>query len=333
MCFSWTPCITLTGGYPQDCNPAPPQTFTLSGQTPGSKSTHARMWHWFVLPLPRLPPLPSPHRDAFDWRRALVTPGCGPSIPPEAVFVLLPTPLWVCMRRRAAGRRRCASPSLSVRASFHDAPENGAGSRADFSFQRSPRVSASALFKSGFSAPDDHRASPGLVPVSGASRCDDCLMMSLLWSPPCCSCCVAHLKVRDLTNLECCCISSCWVQSGEPHADGAVRGAAKLSPTLQHLFPRCVKPSVPDTPGQLSDLPPPLTRQGSFENGTESYVASILIVQSLLPVGAWRGAARRWPWHPAKWRSTLLPRWRRTRRVRRLRFWRPPTSTPWPPRT
>lgn len=76
-------------------------------------------------------------------------------------------------------------------------------------------VSASALFQSGFSAPDDHRASPSLVPVSGASRCDDCLMMSLLWSSPCCSCCVAYLKVRDLTNLERCCISSCWVQSGE----------------------------------------------------------------------------------------------------------------------
>lgn len=42
--------------------------------------------------------------DVFDWRRAPVTPGSEPSIPLEAVFALLPTPLEVSCRWRAAER-------------------------------------------------------------------------------------------------------------------------------------------------------------------------------------------------------------------------------------
>lgn len=53
--------------------------------------------------------------DVFDWRRAPVTPGSEPSIPPEAVFVLLPTPPEVSRRwhvaQRAADRRVPEPPS------------------------------------------------------------------------------------------------------------------------------------------------------------------------------------------------------------------------------
>lgn len=135
----------------------------------------------------------------------------------------------------------------SVPASCHDATEKRSLFPGGLPLPEVLHVRASAPLKSSFSAPEEARASPGLVPVSGASRCSHCLMMSLLWSSPCCRR-VACLKVRILTNL-----------GGLQHqllvasvcTHGAVDGVAELSPTLQHL---CVRQSALDTRALSFDL-------------------------------------------------------------------------------
>lgn len=139
--------------------------------------------------------------DVFDWRRAPVTPGSEPSIPLEAVSAPLPTPLEVSCRWHAGERAAdCRVPEPGERASCHDAPKKRSLFPGGLFLPEVRHVSAPAPFKSGFSAPEETRASPGLVPVSGASRCSHRLMMSLLWSSP--RCCVAYLKSRNLTNLR-----------------------------------------------------------------------------------------------------------------------------------
>lgn len=209
--------VTAPSGL-QGCSEA--QTSTPSGQTPSSQSfikmrsgTCTRVTAVRSSSPPSANPPSSPRglpRPSFffslgriwleespgdPWIRTIHPSGGGLCAPPHPSRGFLSV---AC----GAESSRPSRPGVraSVPASCHDATEKLSLFPGGLSLPEVLHVRASAPFKSSFSAPEEARASPGSVPVSGASRCSHCLMMSLLWSSPC-RCRVAYLKVRILTNL------------------------------------------------------------------------------------------------------------------------------------
>lgn len=174
-----------------------------------------------------------------------MTPGSEPSIPLEAVFALLPTPLEVSCRWHAAERAAdCRVPESGERASCRDATKNRSLFPGGLFLPEVRHVSAPAPFKSGFSAPEETRASQfgaGLRRVTVLSPLDDVIIVifSLLL--------LRRLaQIKKPHKLKSAAASAPGGASVCPHS--AADGAAELPPTLEHLFARCRSQSLLDKP-------------------------------------------------------------------------------------